>query len=195
MLLAAAQLDDWHGDPTWGPRRAMPLVPLALEAVALAWSVRTAAPSPDVPARRHTAGALVLLTVIGVAVQSVGVSLAPTTYLSVVSEVRVATGAPTWFAEQPSECHFIPQFSPIIGHAWLLSHRLRHDRHFEVNPPYLLLLANPPRLEQLWPRLVFDWFAIEWPVAAATGWLALLLLAAAGAIRSLRRRLVLGYRS
>ena len=187
VLLAAAQLDDWHGDPTWGPRRAVPLVPLLLEAVALAWSAR----SSDQPGRRRASAALVLLTAVGIAVQTVGISIAPTTYLSVVTDVRAATGAPSWFGEQPSECHFIPQFSPILGHAWLLSHRLRNDRRFEINPPYLLLLANPPKLDHIWPRLVIDWFALRWPVAGAVAWLAALALAAAAAAWALRRRLML----
>ena len=185
VLLAAAQLDDWHGDPTWGPRRVVPLMPLALEAVAVAWAARAAG-------ERRRANALVaLLAAVGLAVQIVGIALAPTTYLSVVTEVRAGSGAASWFAEQPSECHFIPQFSPILGHAWLLSHRVRNDRHFEVNPPYLLLISNPPKLDRIWPRLVIDWFATGWPVAVAVSWLAALAVAAAAAAWSLRRRLVL----
>jgi hypothetical protein len=187
VLLAAAQLGDWHGDPTWGPRRAMPLVPLALEAVALAWAARASATAAASPRRRSAL--LVLLTAVGIAVQTVGVSIAPTTYLGVVTDVRTATGAPSWFAEQPSECHFIPQFSPILGHAWLLSHRLRNDRRFDVNPPYLLLLSTPPKLEQIWPRLTLDWFALGWPVAVAVAWLAALAAVAAAAAWTLRRRL------
>ena len=188
VLLAAAQLDDWHGDPTWGPRRAIPLVPLALEAVALAWSTRAAA---DARAARRANAMLALLTAVGIAVQTVGISIAPATYLAVVTDVRAATGSGSWFAEEPSECHFIPQFSPILGHAWLLSHRLRNDCRLDVNPPYLLLLSNPPKLDVSWPRLFLDWFAIGWPVAAAIAWLAALAVAAAAAAWTLRRRLVL----
>ncbi|HEX9102310.1 MAG TPA: hypothetical protein VF997_08910, partial [Polyangia bacterium] len=187
LLLAAAQLDDWHGDPTWGPRRAMPLVPLALEAVALAWAARPAEPT----GRRRAAALLALLTAVGIAVQTVGISIAPTTYLGVVTDVRIATGAPSWFAEQPSECHFIPQFSPIVGHAWLLSHLVRRDRRFDVDPPYLLLLSSPPKLAEVWPRLSLDWFALGWPVAAAVAWLAALAAVAAAAAWTLRRRLML----
>ncbi|MCU1280564.1 MAG: hypothetical protein JWM53_4110, partial [bacterium] len=185
VLLAAAQLDDWHGDPTWGPRRALPLVPLVLEAVALAWHARASGRAP----RRRASAALVLLTAVGIAVQTIGIGIAPATYLGVVNDVRVATGAPSWFAEQPSECHFVPQFSPILGHAWLLSHRVRNDRRFDVNPPYLLLLSSPPKLERVWPRLFIDWFAVGWPVGAAAAWLALWALAAAAAAWTLRRRL------
>ena len=183
LLLAAAQLDDWHGDPTWGPRRALPLVPLAIEAVALAWAARRP--------RRRASALLALLVAGGLLVQTVGVAIAPTTYLSVVTDVRVATGAPSWFSDEPSECHFIPQFSPIVGHAWLLTHLLRGDRRFDVNPPYKLLLVNPPRLENIWPRLTVDWFARDWPPAVAGAWLALLGLGAALSAWTLRRRLVL----
>jgi hypothetical protein len=187
VLLAAAGLDDWHGDPTWGPRRVVPLVPLLSEAVALAWSAR----SSGRPERQRASAALVLLTAVGILVQTVGIGLAPATYLGVVTDVRVATGAPSWFAETADECHFIPQFSPIIGHAWLLSHRVRNDRHFEIHPPYLLLLSSPPKLEHIWPRLTIDWFATRWPVPAAVAWLAALALAAMAAAWTLRRRLML----
>lgn len=185
VLLAAAQLDDWHGDPTWGPRRALPLVPLFVEAVALWWRARAGRP------RRVLSVGLALLTVVGIAVQTVGVTISPTTYLGVVTDVRVATGAPTWFAEEPTECHFIPQFSPIVGHAWLLSHKLRGDRRFDVDPPYKLLLPTPPKLESVWPRLSIDWFALGWPASVAIAWLGALALVAGGAAWTLRRRLML----
>jgi hypothetical protein len=160
-------------------------VPLALEAIALAWSAR----ATERRGKRSTF--LALLIAVGIAVQTAGITISPSTYLNVISEVRVATGAPAWFGEAPSECHFIPQFSPIIGHAWLLSHLVRHDRRFDVNPPYLLLLSTPPRLDNVWSRLFVDWFAIGWPPLAAIAWLAALAVAAAAAAWTLRRRLVL----
>jgi hypothetical protein len=183
VLLAAAQLDDWHGDPTWGPRRALPLVPLGVEAVALAWAAR--------PQRRRASTAVALLFAAGLGVQTVGVAIAPTTWFSVVDEVRVASGAASWFSEQPSECHFIPQFSPVVGHAWLLSHVVRNDRRLDVNPPYKLLLPNSPKLDAVWPRLGIDWFARAWPTPVAAAWLSFLALVAFVAAWALRRRLVL----
>lgn len=183
VLLAAAQLDDWHGDPSWGPRRALVIVPLALEAVALAFAAR--------PTGRRAQAARALLVAAGLAVQTVGVAIAPTTYFAVVDEVRAQSGAPSWFAEQPSECHFIPQFSPVVGHAWLLSHLVRHDRRLDVDPPYQLLVPTPPKLDGTFARLGVDWFARDWPAAAVAAWLALLALVAAAAAWTLRRRLVL----
>jgi hypothetical protein len=181
VLLAAAQLDDWHGDPTWGPRRALPMVPLAVEAVALAWASRRT--------RRRASAVVALLAAAGVGVQTLGVTIAPTAWLGVANDVRIASSAAGWFAERPSQCHFIPQFSPVVGHAWLLSHLVRRDRRLDVQPPYQLLLPNPPKLDVAWARLHVDWFARDWPVAAAFAWLsALALLVAAGAF-GLRRRL------
>lgn len=202
VLLAAAQLDDWHGDPTWGPRRALPLVPLAVEAVALAWAGRRSQPDPSRPSgASHSLGAsrslgrraslwIAIAAAAGLGVQVVGVAIAPSTYYDVVTEVRLASGSPSWFGEQPSECHFMPQFSPILGHAWLLSHLLRNDRRFDVDPPYKLLVATPPRLDGIWPRLRVDWFAIGWPRAVAAAWLAALAALAVAAALVLRRRVL-----
>jgi hypothetical protein len=181
LLLATARLDDWHGDPTWGPRRIVPLVPLALEVVALAWAAR---------ARAVGQLALAITVAAGLWVQAVGVALAPTTYLRVATEVRVATGADKWFAEQPSQCHFIPQFSPVVGHAWLLSHLVRRDRRFDVDPPYQLLVERAPPLLALLPQLHIDWFARDWPTAVAASWLGALGALAAWAAWTVRRRLV-----
>jgi hypothetical protein len=190
VLLAAAQLDDWHGDPTWGPRRALPLVPLAVEAVALAWAARRTQPHPSGPSRRRASVWLAVAAAAGLGVQVVGVAIAPSTYYDVVTEVRLASGSPSWFGEQPSECHFMPQFSPIVGHAWLLSHLVRNDRRFDVDPPYKLLLATPPRLDGIWPRLRVDWFAVGWPRAVAAAWLAALAALAVAAALVLRRRVL-----
>ncbi|MDB4969589.1 MAG: hypothetical protein JWN44_5278 [Myxococcales bacterium] len=186
LLLAAAQLDDWHGDPTWGPRRALPLMPLAVETVALAWLARRS----ERRARRRATSAVALLAVAGIGVQLVGIAIAPSTYLDVATEVRLASGSPSWFGEQPSECHFIPQFSPIVGHAWLLSHLVRNDRRLDVDPPYKLLLASAPKLESVWPRLRVDWIGRDWSRAAAAAWLAALGAIAVAAALVLRRRVL-----
>ena len=178
VLVAAAHLADWHGDPTWGPRRALPLTPLLLAVVARAYAAR--------PRRRL----LAVLVAAGLWVQIVGLAIAPPLYYSVVDQVRVASGAPSWFAIAPDECHFMPQFSPIVGHGWLLSHLLRGDRHLDVQPPFQLLVSTPLKLDDVWPRLHIDWFARDWPLRATLAWLALLATICAGAAWTLRRRLV-----
>ena len=88
VVLAAAQLADWHGDPTWGPRRALPAVPFALEAVALAWSARAARRRDS----RRASALLALLVAAGIGVQTVGIAIAPATYFRVVTDVRAGHG-------------------------------------------------------------------------------------------------------
>jgi hypothetical protein len=178
VLLAAAHLADWHGDPTWGPRRALPLTPLLLEVVARAWAAR--------PRRRW----LALTVAAGLWVQTVGLAIAPSVYYGVVDEVRVASGAPSWFALEPDECHFMPQFSPVVGHGWLLSHLVRRDRHFEIQPPYQLLVSTPTKLDDVGQRLYLDWFVRDWPLPPALAWLGLLATIAGAAAWTIRRRLV-----
>jgi hypothetical protein len=186
VLLATARLADWHGDPTWGPRRIVPLVPLAVEAVALAWQSR---PSP---ARRR--GPLVLLGLLvaaGLFVSVVGVALAPTTYLEVLRDVRVQTGAPSWFAAGPDEAHFIPQFSPVLGHAWLLSHLIRRAPRFDLDAPWKLLIQQSPPMMELLPRVTIDWFGRQLPIPLLTSWLLLLCVAVALSAWLIKRRLVI----
>ena len=46
-------------------------------------------------------------------------------YIRILISMKDKTGASGWFAEQLGHGHYIPQFSPILGHAWMLSHWLR----------------------------------------------------------------------
>jgi hypothetical protein len=181
LLLAVARLDDWHGDPTWGPRRALPLVPLLLEPVALAWAAGAA---------RLRRALLGVTAAAGLWVQLVGLAIAPQQYLDVIDQVRVASGAASWFAETPSGCHFIPQLSPVVGHSWLLSHLVRRDRRFDIDPPYLLLLDRPPKLDSVGGQLYIDCWVRDWPPLAAGVWLSALGAVVVSAFWTMRRRLV-----
>jgi hypothetical protein len=160
-LLAVARLADWAGDPAWGPRRIVPLLPLLVEVVALYWAAREEAERP------RATWLVATLAAIGFFIQILGVALAPATYLSVVTDVRANSGSPAWYAIEPSECHFIPQFSPIVGHAWLLSHLIRNNRRLDVNPPYKLLIANSPKLDASWKKIDYD-FGWLWALRAST---------------------------
>jgi hypothetical protein len=186
VLLATARLDDWHGDPTWGPRRIVPLVPVAVEAVALAWC-RLGSRAR----RRRHAGPLAVLVAAGLFVATVGVALPPSTYLEVLRDVRVATGAPGWFAVAPDEAHFMPQFSPVLGHAWLLSHLIRRSPRFDADAPWKLLVQQSPPMPELLPRLTIDWIGRQLPIPLLTSWLLLLCVAATTSAWVLKRRLVI----
>lgn len=183
VLLPAARLEAWHGDPAWGPRRLVVLVPLLLTPAA-AW-LDAQRPRFTVAART----ALAALLAAGVVVQLLGAAFPPETFLRFAVEVKNDTGASGWFGAAPDECHFIPQFSPLGGHAWLLSHLLRHDRALDVNPPWKLLVPTTPKLDPLWPRVRLDWWGLGWSRAWTAGWLALLTALALAGVMGIRRRL------
>jgi hypothetical protein len=124
------------------------------------------------------AAPLGLLAAAGIFVSVLGVALPPATYLDALTEVRMQTGAPSWFAVTPDEAHFIPQFAPPLGHAWLLSHLLRHSQRFDAGAPFKLLIPNPPQLEDLLPKLAIDWLGRELTIRLLTAWLLLLCVAA-----------------
>ena len=126
----------------------------------------------------------------GLWVQTVGLAIAPPLYFGVVDEIRMVSGAPSWFAIEPDECHFMPQFSPIVGHGWLLSHLVRRDHTLEARPPYALLVSAPLKLDDVWPRLYVDSFVRDWPLPWALAWLGLLATIAGAAAWTIRRRLV-----
>ena len=171
-VLCAALTDRWHGDPTWGPRRLVPLVPILLEPV-VAWA------DAQLPfARRRTQATLAALALLGLIVQGLGAAFTPTAYLRLLQPVRIVTGAPAWFDDPPSETHFIPQFSPLRGHAWMLSHLLRRDPHLSADAPWVLLSQNTPKLEAEYAKLQLDWWVLAWPRARGSLLLALLLLTA-----------------
>jgi len=186
LLLATARLADWHGDPAWGPRRLLPLVPIALEPLA-PWLDGLFG-----RARAWARVACVALGIAGLGVQALGAVFPPSEFLRLVDVVRGATGAPVWFGDQASECHFIPQFSPLVGQPWMIRHVFGRDRDGAADAPWRLLVPGTPKLDGEFPKLRADWWALEAPrahAAALGGGLTLLALAGAlGVWRSYRRR-------
>jgi hypothetical protein len=181
VLLASAQLRSWHGDPAWGPRRLTPILPLLLEPIALWLDVRVDG------ARRRARRALIALAIAGGLVQGLGAAFSPGAYPHMLAVVRNATGAPGWFSDL-SDAHFIPQFSPLQGQAWLLSHKLRRPADAAADAPWKLLQQNTPHVDKELAALRFDWWALSAPRLPAALLLALAFaLAAAGAFLTARR--------
>ena len=58
--------------------------------------------------------------------------------------------------------HYIPQFSPLRGHLWLLSHLVRKDPALERDVPWTLIVPEPVRLQEAWARLRLDFWALDW---------------------------------
>lgn len=182
VLLALGAQPGWHGDPAWGPRRALPLVPLLAEPIALwidgAWA----------RLRLRMRALVVGLALAGAGVQLVGAAFAPTAYLRISTAVRHQSGAPVWFADPPSHTHFIPQLSPLVGQAWLLSHHLRGDKALGADPPFRLLMPTVLKLDAEAAQLRLDWWALAAPRLAAALVAVALVAAAAGAVYALFRR-------
>jgi hypothetical protein len=183
VLIATARLLDWHGDPTWGPRRIVPLLPSLVETVALAWQSF----APD-RRRMHSLG-LAAAMAVGVYVQALGVILPVTTYRDVLTRLRMDTAAPSWFALSPDEAHFMPQFSPILGHQFLIAHMIRNDARFDRDAPWRLLIAKSPEMASVASHLGADFLARDLPLPATLGWLFVLVAGAGASLwRLLRRR-------
>lgn len=112
-LLVVARLNVWHGDWAWGPRYLSPIVPFAMLPVG---SYLAAG------GRRRWAVAAAFGTA-GAAVQLLGVLVAYETHLSGVPNALVRE-----LHELYSEAHFVPQKSPLVGHARLAARALRDLR-------------------------------------------------------------------
>jgi hypothetical protein len=154
VVCSAAMLDRWHGDPTWGPRRLTPILPIAAEPIAL-WL--------DGKRARLTRAAAGVLLVAGLFVQLFGAVWAPSAFPRLVNLVRDKTGAPDWFVDPQSELHFIPQFSPISGQHWMLRHAIHGDPLESGDAPWHLFIPQTPRLAGEWAQIHPDWFGLGAP--------------------------------
>lgn len=127
-LWAIAARADWHGDPAFGPPLVTPLLPLLVEPAALMLA--------SLRGRILFVGA----TIAGIVVQLLGVSVDVEAWPRVMSDVRVATGAPGWFVAPASDIQFVPQLSPLVGHALLLPIAL--GKAPPQQPPFALVVGS-----------------------------------------------------
>lgn len=127
-LWGVAARADWHGDPAFGPPLVLPLLPLLVEPAALMLVSLTGR-------ALFTTAAMA-----GVVVQLLGVSVNVEAWPRVMSDVRVATGAPGWFLAPASDIQFVPQLSPLVGHALLLPISLGMAP--PKKPPFALVVGS-----------------------------------------------------
>jgi hypothetical protein len=184
-LLSVAGCADWHGDPAWGPRRLTPLLPLLFLPAAHGLAMLT--DRIGAPARWVTSALLAL----GLGVQLLGAAVAPSAYLQLATFAKNASGAPGWFGAEPTQCHFIPQLSPIVGHAWLVRHLAVGATHYRPDTPWRLLVPTTPSISSA-KMVEWDLFAVELePVPrllAGCGLLAVALVAFGSLVSVLRSR-------
>jgi hypothetical protein len=193
VVLFNAKFRVWHADYCWGPRHLTAVAPLGA-LLAFPWL-------PEALARGRIAlrrAALVALVAGSLAVQVLGASFYWDHYIRILIAIKDDTGASGWFTEHLSHGHFIPEFSPIRGHAWLLSHAIRRDPELDHDAPWKPVLASPANLAEQWSRVRFDWWFLEWidppkgvPAAPVPGAVALALAIDLAALSadSFRRKL------
>ena len=162
----------WHGDWCWGPRYIIFVVPLLL-LPAMLWL------PPLAPRQRRVAGAtLGALCALGVGMQVLGGAFYWDHYLRIDHEVR-----PQWLGQpnrtgsasrdQGGWCdpcledlyglNWLPAFSPISGHAWLLRHVPR-DHGWDkalLDAPWTRYTKQPLSALSSYPRVRVDWWFLD----------------------------------
>jgi hypothetical protein len=133
-LALIAPAFDWFGGVAFGPRRLVPLLPLLLES-----SYRWVERRKGDPLVRI---AFVALIAAGVWVQLLGTLFSPVRYDRVASAARQQSGAGGWFVNVPDHVHFIPQFSPLGGHYFLLQRALG----WRSDPPWKRVLPSATKV-------------------------------------------------
>ena len=118
-----ARSNAWHGDWCWGARYQSPWLPFML----LALGSFLEKSRDDGSRRRAVLGAVFAA---GVVVQLLGVSVAYEAHLNTVPRVEAAA-----LHQELSEAHFLPRFSPLLGHAKLGATFWREAWHLFWNPP------------------------------------------------------------
>ena len=157
VLLFNAKFRVWHADYCWGPRHLTAIAPL-VGLLAFPWLPEALARG-RARLRRMTLGALLAGSL---AVQLLGAAFYWDHYIRILIQAKDTSGAPGWFTEHLSHGHFIPEFSPIRGHAWLLSHFVRHDARLDADAPWKPVVPQPINLDDQWARVRLDWWYLEW---------------------------------
>jgi hypothetical protein len=137
----------WHGDFAWGPRFMEPLTPIfglfALVHIEHALD----------RARRVRLLLIAALLQLSIMVQILGVAFDPGRFIDVVSSRSRLLRGGTYFDEKKFPLvddgfilHFVPYFSPLPGHLWMLRAALADDEQGRVavldRPPWLALNAT-----------------------------------------------------
>ena len=176
VTLANAKFRYWHADYCWGPRLLVPLTAVWMLPAAT-WIEGALLRGR----RRLRALGLGALVGAGIWVQVLGASFYWDHYIRIAIAVKDQTGAPGWYTEDLHHCHFIPQFSPLVGHAWLLRHVLHDDANLLADAPWKRVVPGPVNLYGEWTGLKFDWWLLDWGrIKEARVWAALIVLVLVG---------------
>lgn len=166
----------WSGDYAWGPRYLTFAVPLSL--LPGAWLVHDVMAAAPGWARRLKLAGVGLLLVVGLGVQVLGASFYWDHFIRISQQARFAwlgepdrEGAPTPTVEgvcgacfeDVHQVQWLPAFTPLEGHLWLLRHQLAgHDwQQAARDAPWARYTRLPIDIEESYGRVRIDW----WPLA------------------------------
>jgi hypothetical protein len=176
-----AKFRHWHADYCWGPRHLVAITPLLL-LLAHPWL-------PEAMARGRRwlrRAALGALLAVSVGVQLLGAVFYWDHYIRVLINVKDQTGAMGWFTENLSHGHYMPVFSPLRGHWWMLRHLVSDDPDLDRDAPWKPVLPQPTNLTDTWGRMRVDWWLLNYidatPDRAPLQGLALLALLGGGTL-------------
>jgi len=120
ILLISARWHGWHGDYSWGPRYLLPLVPFIMIFSAPVW--KNCLEAGGITRKV----ALVLLVLVSAGVQVLGVFVNDKKYPQLIHYFSRTQGTYRKGVNETRDDlllnHFVPEFSPIICHAWMLKY-------------------------------------------------------------------------
>jgi hypothetical protein len=185
----------WSGDWCWGPRYILYLVPVMLLPAVFAFDHL-------IVARRKVAlAAAAIVFAAGLFVQAVGSAFYWDHFIRIAQEARTHwLGSPNRAGaasqDRGGQCdpcfedfyafNWLPAFTPIEGHAWLLGHVPRgHDwQQAEVDAPWHRYTTLKLDIFKSYSRARVDWWFLDWRGNQATKGNLLLGLFLAGAFGS-----------
>lgn len=130
----------WGGDGSWGPRYLVPFLPILMLPIAVYYNQAT----------RLVKKIFFLLVLAGIIIQIGGVTIYPGVYLREIGEYPYQRNFDD--PEFLHKAHFIPNYSPIIGHWRMLTRNF--DEH--ITGEYPLLRFNNTRMGDRLPIPVED---------------------------------------
>ena len=174
VVFAYAKWWSWHGGWEWGARFYLFLIPLLILASVPAWRWLD---QPTAPlARRVRLCALAAFLIVSIGIQGLGLLIHPAAYWFIVAkEIKLHDQAVyqkgVWeIRDDMLQPHFVPEFSPVAAHAWLVWATWNRD---QLDDKALAEAAPWFSLNSKWapknvrPYLGFDlWFLGNQPTGA-----------------------------
>jgi len=132
-LVLYALWSPWHGAEQWGPRFLVPLT--GLLTIPIAFSIYRL---------KFKKTVVITLAALGLLVNILGVAISYSDYYAQIP-YKPYSSVPIGLDGKPTQhppldnlymASFVPSFSPIAGHLWLLKHAITGDPQLSKDPPW-----------------------------------------------------------